>query len=107
MFSGTGPVASWKAYQVLGSDGLYHQGIYIYNSQGMYPVIGYSYSDATCTTLGDHANDFWQPIGNDLMWFAFRPSLVYVIWIWYDNATNQNVLQKTPCIDYMYAPKWN
>ena len=107
VYSGTGPVASWQAYLYLGTDNLYHQAIEIYNAQGAYPVIGYSYAGPGCTNLGDTFNDFWQPIGNGLWWFTHQPNLVYVIWIWYNNGTDQQILQQTPCIDYSGAPKYN
>jgi hypothetical protein len=106
-YSGTGPVASWKAYLYLDTDNLYHQAIEIDNSQGLYPVIGYSYASPGCTDLGDTFNDFWQPIGNGLWWFIHQPNLVYVKWVWYNNATDQQILQQTPCIDYSGAPKYN
>lgn len=106
-YSGTGPVASWKAYQYRDTDNLYHQAIEIYNAQAAYPVIGYSYADPGCTNLGDTFNDFWQPIGNGLWWFINRPALVYVKWVWYNNSTNKQILQQTPCIDYSGAPKNN
>jgi len=106
-YSGSGPVASWKAYQYLDTDNLYHQAIEIYNAQANYPVIGYSYSDPGCTSLGDTFNDYWQPIGNGLWWFINRPALVYVVWVWYNNFTNKQILQQTPCIDYSGAPKYN
>jgi hypothetical protein len=106
-YSGTGPVASWQAYQYRDTDGLYHQAIKIYNAQAAYPVIGYSYSDSGCTNLGDTFNDFWQPIGNGLWWFINRPDLIYVRWVWYNNATDKQILQQTPCMDYSGAPKYN
>jgi len=106
-YSGTGPVASWKAYQYKDTDGLYHQAIKITGATTPYPVIGYSYSRADCTNLGDKFNDFWQPLGNGLWWFINRAELVYVKWVWYDNAQNKNILQQTPCIDYSSAPKYN
>jgi len=106
-YSSTGPVASWKAYQYLDTDNLYHQAIEIYNAQGAYPVIGYSYASPGCTDLGDTFNDFWQPIGNGLWWFINQPDLVYVTWVWYNNSTDKQILQQTPCIDYSGAPKYN
>lgn len=106
-YSGTGPVASWNAYQYLDTDNRYHQAIEIYNATGAYPVIGYSYSGPGCVNLGDTFNDFWQPIGNGLWWFINQPDLVYVTWVWYNNATQQQILQQTPCIDYSGAPKYN
>ncbi len=106
-YSGTGPVASWKAYLYLDTDNLYHQAIEIYNAQAAYPVIGYAYVGPGCTNLGDTFNDFWQPIGNGLWWFVNKPNLVYVQWVWYNNATNKQLLQQTPCIDYSGAPKYN
>jgi hypothetical protein len=106
-YSGTGPVASWKAYQYKDTDGLYHQAIKITGTTTPYPVIGYSYSRADCTNLGDKFNDFWQPLGNGLWWFINRAELIYVKWVWYDNAQNKNILQQTPCIDYSGAPKYN
>ena len=107
-YSGTGPIASWRAYLYLDTDNRYHQAIEIYNAQGAYPVIGYSYVGPGCTNLpGDTFNDFWQPIGNGLWWFINQPNLVYVTWVWYDNATNKQILQQTPCIDYSGAPKYN
>lgn len=106
-YSGTGPVASWQAYQYKDTDGLYHQAIKITGAKTPYPVIGYSYSGAGCTMLGDKFNDFWQPLGNGLWWFINRAELVYVKWVWYDNAQNKNILQQTPCIDYSSAPKYN
>jgi hypothetical protein len=106
-YSGTGTVASWKAYQYLDTDNVYHQAIVISNAKAAYPVIGYSYSDPGCTSLGDTFNDFWQPIGNGLWWFINKPSPIYVRWVWYDNSTNKQILQQTPCIDYSGAPKYN
>ena len=106
-YSGTGPVASWKAYLYLDTDNLYHQAIEIDNAQGLYPVIGYSYASPGCADLGDTFNDFWEPIGNGLWWFINRPNLVYVKWVWYNNATDRQILQQTPCIDYSGAPKYN
>jgi hypothetical protein len=106
-YSGTGPVASWNAYQYRDTDNLYHQAIEIDNAKGLYPVIGYSYLSPGCTDLGDTFNDFWQPIGNGLWWFINQPSLVYVKWVWYNNATDRQILQQTPCIDYSGAPKFN
>jgi hypothetical protein len=106
-YSGTGPVASWKAYLYLDTDNRYHQAIEIYNAQGAYPVLGYSYVGPGCTNLGDTFNDFWQPIGNGLWWFINQPNLVYVTWVWYNNATDKQILQATPCIDYGSAPKYN
>ena len=106
-YSGTGPVASWKAYQYLDTDNRYHQAIEIYNAQGNYPVIGYSNFDIACTDLGDTFNDFWEPIGNGLWWFINQPSLIYVRWVWYKDATTKQILQQTPCIDYSGAPKYN
>ena len=106
-YDGTGPVASWKAYQYRDTDSLYHQAIQIYNAKGAYPVIGYSYSNPNCTDLGDTFNDFWQPLGNGLWWFIHRPSLVYVKWVWYNNSTDKQILQQTPCIDYSAAPQYN
>ena len=106
-YSGTGPVASWQAYLYLDTDNLYHQAIEISNAQAAYPVIGYSYAGPGCTNLGDTFNDFWQPIGNGLWWFIHDPSLVEVTWVWYDNATDQKILQQTPCVDYSGAPKYN
>jgi hypothetical protein len=106
-YSGTGPVASWKAYQYFDTDNRYHQAIEIYNAQGAHPVIGYSYTSPGCTDLGDTFNDYWEPIGNGLWWFINRPSLVYVKWVWYDNVTNKQILQQTQCIDYSGAPKYN
>ena len=107
MYSGTGPVASWEAYQYLDTDGLYHQAILIFNSKGGYPVIGYSYYGPGCVDLGDTANDTWGPMGNGIWWFINKPQLVYVQWIWYNNATDKQILQQTPCIDYSGAPKYN
>ena len=114
-YSGSGPVANWAAYQIkwdssvslLQGDGLYHQGIQITNSKGEYPVIGYSGLDPTCQTSGDTFNDFWTPIGNNIYWFINFPNLIYVKWVWYDNPTDRNVLQQTPCLDYSKAPKYN
>lgn len=106
-YSGTGPVASWKAYLYLDTDNLYHQAIEIDNSQGLYPVIGYAYVDASCTNVGDTFNDFWQPIGNGLWWFIHDANLVNVRWVWYNSATNPQALQQTQCIDYSGAPKYN
>ena len=106
-YSGTGPVASWKAYQYLDTDNRYHQAIEIDNAQAAYPVIGYSSSSPGCTDVGDTFNDFWQPIGNGLWWFINQPDLVYVEWVWYNNATDRQILQQTPCIDYSGAPKYN
>ncbi len=106
-YEGTGPVASWKAYQYRDTDSLYHQAIKIYNAQGAYPVIGYSYSSSDCTNLGDTFNDFWQPLGNGLWWFIHRPELVYVKWVWYNNSTDRQILQQTPCLDYSGAPQYN
>lgn len=106
-YSGTGPVASWKAYQYRFTDNLYHQAIEIDDAQAAYPVIGYSYGDPGCTNLGDTFNDFWQPIGNGLWWFINQPHLVYVRWVWYNNSTDKQILQQTPCIDYSGAPKYN
>ena len=106
-YSGTGPVASWKAYQYLDTDNRYHQAIEIYNATGNYPVIGYSYFDPACTDLGDTFNDFWEPIGNGLWWFINQPSLVYVRWVWYKDAASKQILQQTPCIDHSGAPKYN
>jgi len=103
-YSGSGPVASWNAYLVLGPDNRYHQGIEIYNSHGAYPVIGYSYVGPGCTNLGDTFNDYWQPIGNGVWAFLNQPNLVYVQWVWYNNATDRQILQQTPCIDYSGAP---
>src|SRR5690606_36673958 len=91
-YSGTGPVASWRAYQYRDTDGVYHQAIQIYSAKGAYPVIGYSYSSPGCLYLGDTFNDFWQPIGNGLWWFINRPRLVYVKWVWYDNSTSRQIL---------------
>ena len=106
-YSGTGPVASWKAYQYKDTDGLYHQALLIYNSSGAYPVIGYSYASSACTNVGDTFNDFWQPLGNGLWWFIHDPELEHVKWVWYTSTTNQTILQQTPCIDYTGAPKYN
>jgi hypothetical protein len=106
-YTGTGPVASWKAYQYRDTDNLYHQGIQIYNAQGLYPVIGYSGYDSTCSTSNDTFNDFWQPIGNGIWWFINRPNLIYVKWVWYNNSTDRQILQQTPCMDYSGAPKYN
>ncbi len=106
-FSGTGPVASWEAFQYLDRDGVYHQALAISHSQSLYPVIGYSSPDPGCTNIHDTFNDFWQPIGNGLWWFINFPDYVYVKWVWYDNVTNRNILQQTPCIDYSAAPKYN
>jgi hypothetical protein len=107
MYKGEGPVASWEAYQYLDTDNIYHQAILIYNSNGGYPVIGYSYYGAGCVDLGDTANDYWGPMGNGIWWFINKPQLVYVRWIWYNIATEKKVLQQTPCIDYSGAPKYN
>ncbi len=107
VFSGTGPIADWKAYQYLSTDGRYHQAIVISNAKGNYPVRGQSSSHPDCSVNEDSFNDFWTPIGNGLWWFTNRPNLIYVYWTWYDNPTNQTVLQKTPCIDYSAAPKYN
>ncbi|HEX8711587.1 MAG TPA: hypothetical protein VF730_06915, partial [Terracidiphilus sp.] len=106
-YSGSGPVASWKAYQYHDTDGVYHRAIEIYNAHAPYPVIGYSYLNPDCTNLGDTFNDFWQPIGNGIWWFIHRPELVYVKWVWYNGTTNPQILQQTPCIDYSGAPKYN
>lgn len=106
-YSGVGPVAAWQAYLYLDTDNLYHQAIEIYNAQAAYPVIGYSYVGPGCTNLGDTFNDFWQPIGNGIWWFIHDPNLVYVTWVWYNNATDKQILQQTPCIDYSGAPKYN
>jgi hypothetical protein len=106
-YSGTGPVASWKAYQYKDTDGLYHQAIRISGATAVHPVVGYSYSRSDCTNLGDRFNDFWQPLGNGLWWFINRAELVYVRWVWYDNSTNKQILQQTPCINYSGAPKYN
>jgi hypothetical protein len=106
-YSGSGAISSWKAYQYRSNDNLYHQALLIYNASGSYPVIGYSYSDSACTDLGGTFNDFWQPIGNRLWWFINRPELVYVKWVWYNNATEKTVLQQTPCISHSGAPKYN
>ena len=106
-YSGSGPVASWKAYQYRDTDGLYHQAIRISGATATHPVIGYSYTDSACTHLGDKFNDWWQPLGNGLWWFINFPDYVHVKWVWYDNATNKNILQQTPCIDYSGAPKYN
>jgi len=107
-YSGTGPVASWNAYQYLDTDNRYHQAIEIYNATGVYPVIGYSYASPGCADPpGDTFNDFWQPIGNGLWWFINQPALVYVKWVWYNNSTDKQILQQTPCIDYSGAPKYN
>ncbi len=106
-YSGSGPVASWQAYQYLFTDNVYHQAILISNAQGTYPVIGYSYYDPGCVDLGDTANDSWTPIGNGLWWFLNKPQLVYVKWVWYNNATDRQVVQQTPCLDYSGAPKYN
>lgn len=106
-YSGTGPVASWKAYLYLDTDNIYHQAIEIDNSQGLYPVIGYAYVDASCTNVGDTFNDFWQPIGNGIWWFIHDANLVNVRWVWYNSGTNPQALQQTPCIDYSGAPKYN
>jgi hypothetical protein len=106
-YSGSGLVSSWKAYQYKDTDGLYHQALRIYYSVGGYPVIGYAYSDSACTNLGDTFNDYWQPIGNGLWWFIHREDLVYVKWVWYNNPTNKQILQQTPCINYSGAPKYN
>ncbi len=106
-YSGTGPVASWQAYQYLDTDNRYHQAILISNAQGNYPVIGYSYFDNACTDLGDTFNDYWQPIGNGFWWFINQPALIYVRWVWYKDITSKQILQQTPCIDYSGAPKYN
>jgi hypothetical protein len=106
-YSGSGPVASWKAYQYIDTDKVYHQAIYIYNAQGVYPVIGYSFYDSGCTNGGDTFNDYWEPIGNGIWWFINKPNLIYVKWVWYNNPTDRQILQQTPCIDYSGAPKYN
>jgi hypothetical protein len=106
-YSGSGPVASWQAYQYKDTDGLYHQAIAISNAVAAYPVIGYSYTSSGCVGSGDTFNDFWQPIGNGLWWFINFPDDVYVTWVWYNNSTQQQVLQQTPCIDYSGAPQYN
>jgi len=107
VFSGTGPIADWQAYQYLSSDGRYHQAIVISNAKGNYPVRGESSLMPDCSVFSDSFNDFWTPIGNGLWWFTNRPNLIYVIWTWYDNPTDQHVLQQTPCINYGAAPKYN
>ncbi len=107
VFSGTGPIADWQAYQYLSSDGQYHQAIIISNAKGNYPVRGESSFNSDCSNPSDSFNDFWASIGNGLWWFTNRPNLIYVIWTWYDNPTDQHVLQQTPCIDYAVAPKYN
>jgi len=106
-YTGTGTVASWKAYQYKDTDFIYHQALEIYSAKGAYPVIGYSYFDAGCTQLGDTFNDYWEPLGNGLWWFIHQPNLVYVKWVWYDNVTNKTILQQTPCLDYSAAPRYN
>jgi len=88
-----------SSVSLLKGDGLYHQGIQITKSKAEYPVIGYSGLDPTCQTSGDTFNDFWTPIGNNIYWFINFPSLIYVKWVWYDNPTDQHVLQQTPCLD--------